>query len=64
MKKVLRAWIEQILLFDSKMEYLAFVETLNTKNQKYKICSTSWDEEGKFRVHIKKQYNNNEFPNE
>ena len=54
MKKVLRAWIEQILLFDSKMEYLAFIETLNTKKQKYKICSTDQRKDGKYEVHIKK----------
>lgn len=63
-KKVVQAWIEQILLFDSKLEYLAFIETLNTKKQKYKICSTDQREDDKYEVHIKKQYNNNEFPDD
>ena len=48
MKKIVAAWIEQILEFPTKLEYLAYIESLKKgKTQKFR-----------------KQYNNNAFPDD
>lgn len=63
MKKIVSAWIEQIIEFDSKLEYLAYLESLKRgKPQKFKVMEEKQDESGKVRIRIRKQYNNNEFP--
>lgn len=64
MKKVLSAWIEQYLQFDSKLEYMAYMEELKQKKQKFKEIECSQDISGKVTLHIKKQYNNNVFPDD
>ena len=39
MKKIVAAWIEQILEFDGKLEYMAYMEGLKQKGQRFKeIC--------------------------
>lgn len=63
MKKILSAWIEQILQFDSKLEYMAYISDLEQKKQKFKIVEQNQDVSGKVTLHIQKQYNNNVFPN-
>lgn len=62
MKKILFAWIEQILQFDSKLEYLAYISDLEQKKQKFLVVEQNQDVSGKVTLHIKKQYNNNVFP--
>lgn len=62
MKKILSAWIEQILQFDSKLEYMAYINDLEQKKQKFLVVEQNQDGSGKVTVHIKKQYNNNVFP--
>lgn len=65
MKKIIAAWIEQVLEFDSKLEYLAYLEGLkNGKRQKFKVMSSVQLESGAVRIVIRKQYNNNAFPDE
>lgn len=64
MKKILTAWIEQILEFDSKMESLTYIEELKRKGRKFSIISNKQDGVGKVYLQIKKQYNNNIFPDE
>lgn len=64
MKIVLSAWIEQYLHFDSKLEYLAYIEGLKTKKAKFKEIEHKQDDSGKVMLHIRKQYNNNIFPDE
>lgn len=61
MKKVLSAWIEQYLQFDSKLEYMAYIKDLEQKKQKFKEIEHNRDVSGKVTLHIKKQYNNNKF---
>lgn len=62
MKKILSAWIEQILQFDSKLEYMAYVSGLEQKKQKFRVVEQNQDGSGKVTLRIKKQYNNNIFP--
>ena len=62
MKKILSAWIEQILQFDSESGYRAYVRDLEQKKQKFSVVEQEQDSSGKVTLHIKKQYNNNIFP--
>lgn len=62
MKKILSAWIEQYLQFDSKLEYRAYIGDLEQKKQKFSVVEWNQDSSGKVTLHIKKQYNNNIFP--
>jgi hypothetical protein len=64
MKKVISAWIEQYLQFDSKLEYMAYISELEQKKQRFKEIKHSRDISGKVTLHIRKQYNNNTFPDE
>lgn len=62
MKKILSAWIEQILQFDSESEYMGYINHLEQKKQKFSVVEQNQDDSGKVTLHIKKQYNNNIFP--
>lgn len=62
MKTIVAAWIEQILQFDSKLEYMAYISDLEQKKQKFKEVQYKQDVSGKVTLHIRKQYNNNVFP--
>ena len=65
MKKIVAAWIEQILEFDSKLEFLAYLEKLKQgRPQQFKVVSEEQFESGVYRVRIMKQYNNNAFPDD
>lgn len=64
MKKVLSAWIEQYLQFDSKLEYMTYISDLEQKKQKFKEIEHNQDVSGKVTLHIRKQYNNNVFPDD
>lgn len=63
-KKIIAAWIEQILEFDSKLEYMAYMEGLGQKKQRFKELSHEQLQSGVVRVRIMKQYNNNAFPDD
>lgn len=59
------AWIEQILEFPTKLEYLAYMESLKKgRPQKFKETSFEQLESGVVRITIRKQYNNNAFPDD
>lgn len=64
LKKILLAWIEQQLQFDSKLESLTYIEELKKSGRKFRIVSNKQDASGKVTLQIKKQYNNNAFPDE
>lgn len=64
MKVIKAAWIEQILEFDSKLEYLAYMEGLKQKSGRFREVEHNQDVSGKVTLRIMKQYNNNRFPNE
>lgn len=62
MKKIVAAWIEQILEFPNRLEYLAYMESLkNGRRQKFKETTYEQLETGVVRITIRKQYNNNVF---
>jgi hypothetical protein len=63
MKTIVAAWIEQILEFPSKQEYMTFITDLEEKNYKFMEISHEQDESGVVKLRIRKQYNNNAFPN-
>ena len=64
-KKIVAAWIEQILEFPNKSEYLVYVESLKKgRPQKFKAVSFEQLESGVVRITIRKQYNNNAFPDD
>lgn len=46
MKKIVAAWIEQILEFDGKLEYMAYMEGLKQKGQRFKEISFDQLESG------------------
>lgn len=64
MKTIIAAWIEQILEFPSKLEYMTFISDLEQKNQKFKEISYEQVESGVVKLRIRKQYNNNAFPDD
>ena len=65
MKKVKIAWIEQILEFDSVEEVTGYRKSLETgRPQKFKILDEKIVESGKVEIRIRKQYNNNAFPDD
>lgn len=61
MKKILSAWIEQYLQFDSKLEYLVYISHLEQKKQKFQEMEYSQDASGKVTLRIRKQYTKNTF---
>lgn len=64
MKKILLAWIEQVVQFDSKLESLTYIEELRRSGRKFSIVSNKQDNSGKVYLQIRKQYNNNNFPDD
>lgn len=64
MKRIISAWIEQFIEFDSEMEYAIFEQDLKNSNKKYRIISKDKLPDGKYRIHLKRQYNKNIFPEE
>ena len=64
MKKIVAAWIEQILEFPSKLEYLAYMEILKQKHQRFHVTREEQMESSVMRIRIRKQYNNNAFPDD
>lgn len=64
LKKIVAAWIEQILEFDGKLEYMAYIEGLKQKGQRFREISFERLESGVVKIRIRKQYNNNAFSDE
>ena len=63
-KTILLAWIEQVVQFDSKLESLTYIEELRRSSRKFSIVSNKQDNSGKVYLQIRKQYNNNNFPDD
>lgn len=55
MEKVLFAWIEQIVQFDSEQERQNFIDGIKG----VQVLDSS-ESDGKFTVHVKRPYNNNQ----
>ncbi len=65
MKKILVAWIEQVVQFDNEAEYADYLKKLQSgRPQKFNVKDMKTDSEGKVYVTIRKQYNNNTFPDD
>ena len=62
MKKILEAWIEQKIRFDSEMEWLAFYHELKNGKRAYEVVSEEKRSDGSVLVHLLRQYNSNKFP--
>lgn len=54
MKKILFAWIEQIIQFDTEDEKQDFIK----KTKGVKVVK-SFEQDGKYNLHVKRPYNNN-----
>lgn len=63
-KTIIAAWIEQILEFPSKLEYMTYMESLKQKKQKFKEVHYEQLQSGVVKIQIRKQYNNNAFPDD
>lgn len=62
MKKILSAWIEQKIQFDSEMEWVAFHHDLKNGRKAYEVLNEMKQSDGSMIVHLRRQYNNNQFP--
>jgi len=60
MKKVIGAAFVRLLEFDSLEEVDHYLKQLNEKHKRYEIENRCKLENGKFRLLIREQYNNNE----
>lgn len=61
MKKILEAWIEQKIQFDSEMEWMTFYHDLKNGKKAYEVISEEKRSDGSVVVHLLRQYNNNKF---
>lgn len=64
MKRIIAAWIEQILEFDDMPEYITYIDDLEEKHQEFKETQHEETETGTVQIRIMKQYNRNKFPAE
>nr|UVY17277.1 MAG: hypothetical protein [Bacteriophage sp.]DAD79441.1 MAG TPA: hypothetical protein [Siphoviridae sp. ct7FW4] len=62
MKKIISAWIEQVIEFDSMTEYQKFINDLKNGKKAYRIITPGCEVDNKICTHIMRQYNNNSFP--
>lgn len=62
MKKVLRACIYQVVEFGSEMEFAVYEQELKNSKKQYQIMKEEKLSDGRFVVHVLKQYNSNKFP--
>lgn len=63
MKRIIAAWIEQILEFPTVQEYEDYLVDLKGKPGKYKVIDTKQDGQA-VTIRVMKQYNKNAFPDE
>lgn len=63
-KKIIAAWIEQILEFTSESEYQTYTEDLKWKKQRFYVVKEEQLKSGAVLIRIRKQYNKNAFPDD
>lgn len=61
-KHILKAFIEQVVQLDSEADYKDYIDSLKRGRTLYFIKDVKRDATGKVFVTIRKQYNNNVFP--
>ncbi len=59
--KILKAAVEQVILFPSVLSFKAYADGLCRKGETYEIVSKTENEDGSLTVVIRKRYNQNEF---
>lgn len=59
--KILKAAVEQVVLFPSLLSLQAYVDGLCRKGEPYEIVRRTDNEDGSVTVVIRKRYNQNEF---
>lgn len=61
MKRIVFACLDEMLHFDSKEEYAAFIERLDRNNRIYKIDNVKEQKDHSVNIRIKRQYGNASF---
>lgn len=56
------ACIQQVVELDTKLESMVFIDDLQKSGRLFTVDSKEQKEDGKVRLCIRKQYNNNIFP--
>lgn len=64
MKKIVKAWIQQIIEFDSEEEYDKYADEISKKGKLWDASLLIDEKTGKVTAIIRKQYNNNAFPDD
>lgn len=64
MKKIVKAWIQQIIEFDSEEEYDKYADEISKKGKLWDASLLIDEKTGKVTATIRKQYNNNAFPDD
>lgn len=64
MKKIVKAWIQQIIEFDSEEEYDKYADEISKKGKLWDASLLIDEKTGKVTTIIRKQYNNNAFPDD
>lgn len=59
--KILKAAVEQVVLFPSEWSFRAYFTELAKKGAPYEIVSKATNDDGTMTVVVRKQYNQNEF---
>lgn len=63
-KHILTAFIEQVVQLDTEADYQAYIQRLKRGKPLYCIKDVKRDAVGKVYVTVRKQYNNNAFPDD
>ena len=64
MKKIVKAWIQQIIEFDSEEEYNKYADEISKNGKKWDASLVIDEKIGKVTATVRKQYNNNAFPDD
>lgn len=64
MKKIVKAWVQQIIEFDSEEEYNKYADEISKNGKKWDALLVIDEKTGKVTATVRKQYNNNAFPDD
>lgn len=63
-KKIVKAWVQQIIEFDSEEEYNKYADEISKNGKKWDALLVIDEKTGKVTATVRKQYNNNAFPDD
>lgn len=63
-KKIVKAWVQQIIEFDSEEEYNKYADEISKNGKKWDASLVIDEKTGKVTATVRKQYNNNAFPDD